>query len=65
MVFTFCVDACLSIKRARPMVRLALESAWQMANAHGIDRAEKRLRMRAVDSFWRVFDRLINESILP
>ena len=23
------------------------------------DRAEKRLRMRAVDSFWRVFDRLI------
>ena len=29
------------------------------------DRAEKRLRMRAVDSFWRVFDRLINESLPP
>ena len=26
------------------------------------DRAEKRLRMRAVDSFWRIFDRLISES---
>ena len=24
------------------------------------DRAEKRLRMRAVDSFWRIFDRLIS-----
>ena len=29
------------------------------------NRAEKRLRMRAVDSFWRVFDRLINESLPP
>ena len=29
------------------------------------DRAEKRQRMRAVDSFWRVFDRLINESFPP
>ena len=29
------------------------------------DRAEKRLRMRVVDSFWRVFDRLINESLPP
>ena len=33
------------------------------------DRAEKRLRMRAVDSFWRtfwrVFDCLINESLPP
>ena len=29
------------------------------------DRAEKRLRMRAADSFWRVFDRLINESLPP
>ena len=47
------------------MVRLALESACPMANAHGIDRAKKRPRMRAVDSFWRVFDRLVNESILP
>ena len=28
------------------------------------DRAEKRLRMRAVDSFWCVFDRLINESLV-
>ena len=28
-------------------------------------RAEKRLRMRAVDSFWRIFDRLINESLPP
>ena len=30
-----------------------------------VDRAEKRLRMRAVDSFWRVFDRLINEVLPP
>ena len=29
------------------------------------DRAEKRLRMRAVDSFWHVFDRFINESLPP
>ena len=29
------------------------------------DRAEKRLRVRAVDSSWRVFDRLINESLPP
>ena len=29
------------------------------------DRAEKRLRMRAVDSFWRIFDRLINERLAP
>ena len=29
------------------------------------DRAEKRLRMRAVDSFWRIFDRLINEGLAP
>ena len=28
------------------------------------DRAEKRLRMRVVDSFLRVFDRLINESLV-
>ena len=28
------------------------------------DRAEKRLRMRAVDSFWGVFERLINESLV-
>ena len=27
------------------------------------DRAEKRLRMRAVDSFWRIFDRLISERL--
>ena len=65
MVFTFCFDAYLSFKRASLMVRLALESACPMVNAHGIDRAEKRPRMRAVDSFWRVFDRLVNESILP
>ena len=30
-----------------------------------MDRAEKRLRMRAVDSFWRVFDRLINMKVYP
>ena len=29
------------------------------------DRAEKRLRMRAVDSFWRIFDRLISERLAP
>ena len=29
------------------------------------DRAEKRLRMSAVDSFWRIFDRLINERLAP
>ena len=29
-----------------------------------VDKAEKRLRMRAADSFWRVFARLINESLL-
>ena len=29
------------------------------------DRAEKRLRMRAVDSFWRIFDRLISERLVP
>ena len=30
----------------------------------GGDRAKKRLRMRAVDSLWRVSERLINESLL-
>ena len=29
------------------------------------DRAEKRLRVRAVDSFWRIFDRLISERLAP
>ena len=29
------------------------------------DRAEKRLRMRAVDSSWCVLDRLINERLPP
>ena len=29
------------------------------------DRAEKRLRMGAVNSFWRVFDHFINESLPP
>ena len=29
------------------------------------NRTEKRLRMRAVDSFWSVFDRLINERLPP
>ena len=30
-----------------------------------VDRAEKRLRMRAFDSFRRDFDRSINESLHP
>ena len=29
------------------------------------DRAEKRLRMPAIVSFWRIFDRLINERLAP
>ena len=61
MVFTFCFDAYLSFTRS---IRTRV-SACPMANAHGIDRAVKRLRMRAVDSFWCVFDSLINESVLP
>ena len=32
-----------------------------MTNVFHSNRAEKRLRMRAVDSFWRIFDRLISE----
>ena len=41
------------------------ERAKRFGGIGGIDRAEKRLRMRAVDSFWRVFDRLINEILPP
>ena len=54
MVFTFCFDAYLSFTRARPMVRLALESECPMANAHGIDRAEERPRMRAVSGAFSI-----------
>ena len=35
------------------------------ASYPGLNRAEKRLRMLAVDSFWRIFDRLINERLAP
>ena len=41
------------------------ERLWDKAFSDNRDRAEKRLRMRAVDSFWRIFDRLINEGLAP
>ena len=37
--------------------------ATRIGSAQRDDRAEKRLRMRAVDSFLRVYDRLIDESL--
>ena len=39
--------------------------ACVFSNLRNSDRAEKRLRMRVVDSFWRIFDRLISERLAP
>ena len=44
-------------------LRMTRGSGKRKANID--DRAEKRLRMRAVDSFWRIFDRLISERLAP
>ena len=54
----YCINASLSIY-------IKKRNCGKKIFSDSSDRAEKRLRMHLVDSFWCVFDRLINESLPP
>jgi len=56
----FCVNNYINNKNKKIISKVNISQVMT-----AFDRAEKRQRMRAVDSFWRVFCRLINESLPP